>query len=50
MDKITDVIFIKPNVTKQWLLSNNFRYNTRLSDEESEVYSYRFSVYKYIGM
>ena len=47
MDRIVDVIYIKQNVTKQWLLSNNFRYNTRLSDDESEVYSYRFPVYKY---
>ena len=47
MDRITDVTYTKPNVTKQWLLSNNFRYNTRLSDEESDVYTYRFPVYKY---
>ena len=47
MDKITDVTYIKPNVTKQWLLSNNFHYSTRLSDEESDVYTYRFPVYKY---
>ena len=47
MDRITDVTYIKPNITKQWLLSNNFRYNTRLSDEEIAVYTYRFPVYKY---
>ena len=47
MDKITDVTYIKPNITKQWLLSNNFRYNTRLSDDESDIYTYRFPVYKY---
>lgn len=47
MDRLTDITYIKQNVTKQWLLSNNFYYNSRLSDEESEVYSYRFPVYKY---
>lgn len=47
MNKITNVTYIKPNATKQWLLSNNFRYNRLLSDEESEVYTYRFPVHKY---
>ena len=47
MDKPTNATYIKPNVTKQWLISHGFRYNRQLSDDESEVYTYRFSVYKY---
>lgn len=37
----------KKNITKDWLLSNNFRYNRLLSNNEEEVYTYRFPVYKY---
>ena len=47
MGKLTDIIYVRPKVTKQWLLSHNFRYNRSLSDNESEVYTYRFPVYKY---
>lgn len=39
----------KDNITKEWLLSNGFRFNRLFSDEESEVYTYRFPVYKYDG-
>ncbi len=34
-------------MTKEWLLSNGFRYNRLFSDDEAEVYTYRFPVYKY---
>lgn len=37
----------KKNITKDWLLSSNFRYNRLLSNNEEEVYTYRFPVYKY---
>ena len=47
MDKLADHTYIKSNATKQWLLSHGFRYNRSLSDDESEVYTYRFPVYKY---
>lgn len=47
MDKLADTTYIKLNATKQWLLSHGFRYNRQLSDDESEVYTYRFPVYKY---
>lgn len=47
MDKITVVTYKKTDVTKQWLLSHGFRYNRQLSDDDSEVYTYRFQVYKY---
>lgn len=36
-----------PNTSKQWLLSHDFHYNRLFSDEEIEVYTYRFPVYKY---
>lgn len=39
--------YTKRNVTKEWLYKNGFRYNKIFSDEENEVYTYRFSVYKY---
>lgn len=47
MDKLAGATYIKPNATKQWLLSHGFRYNRQLSDDDSEVYTYRFPVYKY---
>lgn len=50
MDKLADTTYIKPNATKQWLLSHGFRYNRSLSDDESEVYTYRFPVYKIVNM
>lgn len=34
-------------MTKQWLLANGFHYNRLFSNEEDEVYTYRFPVYKY---
>jgi len=46
-NKITDIKFIKKNMTKQWLLANGFHYNRLFSNEEDEVYTYRFPVYKY---
>lgn len=39
--------YIKSNVTKAWLLHNGFRYNRMYSTDESDVYLYRFPVYKY---
>lgn len=47
MDKITAVTYKKTDVTKQWLLSQGFRFNRQLSNNDSEVYTYRFPVYKY---
>ena len=47
MERLTEITYIKPKTTKQWLLSHDFHYNRLLSDEESEVYTYRFPVYKY---
>lgn len=39
--------YIIPGITKEWLSDRHFYYNKLLSDEEREVYSYRFPVYKY---
>lgn len=47
MEQLTDATYIKPEVTKQWLLSHDFHYNRLFSDKETEVYTYRFPVYKY---
>lgn len=47
MEQLTNsVVIMKHKATKQWLLSHNFHYNSRLSNEES-VYTYRFPVYKH---
>lgn len=46
---ISNTSFIKNNISKQWLLANGFHYNRIFSNEEDEVYTYRFPVYKYNG-
>ncbi|KAI4438897.1 hypothetical protein C824_001377 [Schaedlerella arabinosiphila] len=38
--------YIKSNVTKKWLIDNGFQFNKLLSSE-NEIYTYRFTVYKY---
>ncbi|MBD5485733.1 MAG: hypothetical protein HDR18_09525 [Lachnospiraceae bacterium] len=47
MGNITKTKYRKKNMTKDWLLANGFRYSRLLSDDEAEVYTYRFPVYKY---
>lgn len=44
---VVNTTYKLPNTSKQWLLSHNFHYNRLFSDEETEVYTYRFPVYKY---
>ena len=39
--------YFRPNMTKDWLISNGFRYNRLFSGEDADVYTYRFSVFKY---
>ena len=39
--------YVKHNASKEWLIANGFRHNPVFSDEESEVYTYRFPVSKY---
>lgn len=36
--------YIKKNVTKEWLLKNEFRYNRFFSTKEDTIYTYRFPV------
>lgn len=40
----------KQGMTKDWLLSNGFRYSRVLSTDDAPVYTYRFPVYKYKSM
>lgn len=47
MCNITQTKYKKKNITKDWLLSNGFRYNRLFSDDETEAYTYRFPVHKY---
>lgn len=39
--------YIKKGITKEWLLFNGFRYNRLFNIIDTEVYTYRFPVYKY---
>lgn len=39
----------KPIITKSWLQSHNFYYSKIFSDDETDAYSYRFPVYKYMS-
>lgn len=43
----TSTTYIKKNIDKKWLLENGFRFNRLFSDEETELYTYRFPVWKY---
>lgn len=47
MNHFSKMRYKKKNVTKSWLISNGFRYNRLLSDEEVEIYTYRFPVLRY---
>lgn len=45
-DNLSNNIYIKHNITKEWLLKNNFKYNRLLSDGEDIIYTYRFPIHK----
>lgn len=47
MDNLSNKKHTKKNITKEWLLSNGFRYNRLLSGEEVDVYTYRFPVLRH---
>ena len=47
MNQFSEMRYIKKNITKNWLISNGFRYNRLLSDEGIEIYTYRFPVLKH---
>ncbi len=42
--------YYKQNISKEWLTSNGFKYRESLSDEETNIYTYRFPVFKYKRM
>lgn len=44
MEDVSKTTYKKKNITKEWLSSNGFRYNRLFSDDETEVYTYRFPV------
>lgn len=41
--------YIKKNMTKEWLLKNDFRYNRFFSTKDDTVYTQRFTVAKQCG-
>lgn len=43
---LADIIYIKPEITKDWLIKNNFKYNRLFSDSENNIYTYRFPIHK----
>lgn len=42
--------YYKKNISKEWLSINGFRYCKKLSDEKTNIYTYRFPVFKYEKM
>ena len=49
MIQVDNKKYVKQNISKEWLIANGFHYNKILSNEDGEVYTYRFPVYKYEG-
>ena len=49
MIQVDNKKYVKQNISKEWLIVNGFHYNKTLSNEDGEVYTYRFPVYKYEG-
>lgn len=47
MEKLIDKIFVKPNITKSWLKNNGFQYSRVYSNDDEQVYYYKFPVYQY---
>ena len=46
VEYISNNTYIKPEITKDWLIKNNFRYNSFLSDGEDNIYTCRFPIHK----
>jgi hypothetical protein len=46
MDRLSDYKFVKNDLTEQWLIENNFKYFSDISDEDEIYYTYRFPVHK----
>lgn len=47
MGNVSKIKFFKRNMTKEWLSQNGFHYNRLFSNNDMDVYTYRFPVYKY---
>lgn len=47
MNNILKEEYIKTNISKHWLMKNDFRYSKDLSDDDSEIYTHKFVVHKY---
>lgn len=47
MSNILKYNYIKTDVSKYWLVKYNFKYNKSLSDEELDIYTYKFTIRKY---
>ncbi len=47
MEYITNATHKLPELSEKWLISHDFTYNRLYCNEEIEVYTYRFPVYKY---
>ena len=47
MSDLVENMYIKENVSKEWLQSNGFRRNRIFSNNEIDLYTYRFPVYRY---
>lgn len=47
---MNQIRYHKQGITKDWLISNGFRYSKLLSTDDTPVYTYRFPVYKYKNM
>lgn len=46
LENIANIIYLKPEITKEWLNENGFKYNRMLSDSKDNVYTYRFPLCK----
>lgn len=49
MDNLVHFTYGKRGMTRQWLQSHGFKLNLELSIAETDVYTYRFPIYKYEG-
>lgn len=47
MNSLSENEYMKENVTREWLQSSGFRRNRIFSNNEVDIYTYRFPVYKY---
>lgn len=46
VENISSNIYVKTGITKEWLDANGFKHSRMLSDNDDNVYTYRFSLCK----